>query len=91
MGTLAVVVLGVLIKNNPQVLFAEDEQPVQRSCRRVLMPRSQWAGYRLVKVFGPERNGLKPLKHRQPLMRNADLDQWNDRNLRAQGDSNFLI
>ena len=30
MGTLAVVVLGVLIKDNPQVLFAEDEQPVQR-------------------------------------------------------------
>ena len=30
MGTLAVVVRGVLIKDNPQVLFAEDEQPVQR-------------------------------------------------------------
>ena len=30
MGTLAVGVIGVLIKNNPQVLFAEDEQPVQR-------------------------------------------------------------
>ena len=30
MRALAVVVLGVLIEDNPQVLFAEDEQPVQR-------------------------------------------------------------
>jgi len=30
MRTLAVVVLGVSMKDNPQVLFAEDEQPVQR-------------------------------------------------------------
>jgi hypothetical protein len=40
MGTLTVVVLGVLIKGHPQLSFAEDEQR-SASCRRVLITRSQ--------------------------------------------------